>query len=173
MKSILASFLASSALIVSLQAAEVTVKISNVHLCCRSCVTGAEKAVAKVQGVTTVVDKDAGTVSLTGPDAAGLQKAADALVAAGYYGKSSDASVKIQDATSAKGQKVQSLQVSGVHLCCAKCVTSVDESIKSVAGVKSHTAEKNAKSFEVKGEFNDKDVFSALHKAGLTGTAGK
>jgi len=33
-------------------------------------------------------------------------------------------------------------------------------------------AEKNAKTFEVKGDFNPKEVFAALQAAGLTGKAG-
>ena len=41
--------------------------------------------------------------------------------------------------------------------------------MKSVSGVKAHTATKNAESFEVTGNFNDKDVLTALQKAGLTG----
>jgi hypothetical protein len=49
----------------------------------------------------------------------------------------------------------------------------VDEALKSVSGVKSHTAAKGAKSFEVTGDFNDKEVFGALQRAGLTGQAGK
>jgi copper chaperone CopZ len=60
-----------------------------------------------------------------------------------------------------------------VHLCCGKCVTAVDEAVKSVPGVKAHTAVKNAKTFEVTGDFNDKEVFTALQKAGLTGHAAK
>ena len=153
------------------RAADATAKISNVHLCCKSCVTGVEKAAAKVDGLKASVDKDAGTVTLTGPDAATVQKGADALVAAGYFGMSSD--VKINAATGAKGEKVASLKLNGVHLCCAKCVTAVDEAVKSVSGVKAHTAEKGAKSFEVTGDFNDKEVFGALQKAGLTGKAGQ
>ena len=157
---------------VSVQAADTTVKISNVHLCCKGCVTGVEKAIAEVGGATASVDKDAGSVSLTGPNTATVQKAANALVAAGYFGTSSDSKIKIHDKTGAKGTKAQSLQVSGVHLCCGKCVTAVDGALKSVSGVKSHTAVKGAKSFEVTGNFNDKEVFSALQKAGLTGRAG-
>jgi hypothetical protein len=49
----------------------------------------------------------------------------------------------------------------------------VDEALKSVSGVKSHTAVKGAKSFDVSGDFNDKEVFSALQKAGLAGKAAK
>ena len=152
-------------------AADATVKISGVHLCCKSCVTGVEKAVGEVPGVTVAVDKDAGTVSLTGPDTATVQKGANALVAAGYFGKSSDASIKVAADTGAKGKKVQSLTVKGVHLCCAKCANAVTEALKPVAGVSGNTAAKGVTSFVVTGDFNDKDVFSALQKAGLAGKA--
>jgi copper chaperone CopZ len=68
---------------------------------------------------------------------------------------------------------VQTLKLEGVHLCCGKCVSTVDKAVKSVAGVKEHTAKKNAESFEVTGDFNDKEVFDALQKAGLTGKVAK
>jgi copper chaperone CopZ len=64
---------------------------------------------------------------------------------------------------------VQSLKVKGVHLCCGKCVSTVKEALGTVAGVTGNTAIKNAKSFEVTGDFTDKDVFVALEKAGLSG----
>ena len=173
MKKSLASVLAACALGLSVQAADVACKISNVHLCCKGCVTGVEKAVNQVQGVSASVDKDAGTVALTGPDITTVQKAANAMVAAGYFGKSSDSRIKVNNSTGAKGRKVQALQVNGVHLCCGKCVESVDEAVKSVSGVKAHTAVKGAKSFSVTGDFNDEEVFAALQKAGLAGKAGK
>ena len=122
-------------------------------------------------GVTVAVDKDAGTVSLTGADKATVQKGANALVAAGFFGKSSDASIKVAANSGAKGKKVQSLKVSGVHLCCPKCADAVTEALKPVAGVTGNTAAKGVKSFEVTGDFNDKEVFSALEKAGLAGKA--
>jgi hypothetical protein len=49
----------------------------------------------------------------------------------------------------------------------------VDKAVKSVAGVKEQNATKGAKTFEVTGDFNDKDVFDALQKEGLTGKASK
>jgi hypothetical protein len=49
----------------------------------------------------------------------------------------------------------------------------VDHAVKSVAGVKEQTATKGAKSFEVTGDFNDQEVFTALQKEGLTGKVGK
>jgi copper chaperone CopZ len=75
--------------------------------------------------------------------------------------------------TGAKGKKVQTLKLEGVHLCCAKCVSAVDKATKSVAGVTEQTAKKNAETFEVTGDFNDQEVFDALQKAGLTGKVAK
>jgi len=157
----------------SAQAADVSVKLTDVHLCCQSCVKGVQKAVSTVPGVTAAADMDDGTVSLTGPDTATVQKAVDALTSAGYFGKSSDASIKVNADTGAKGQKVQSLEVDGVHLCCGKCVKSVNTALGSVSGVTTNTATKGAKSFTVTGDFNEQEVFAALQKAGLTGTVGK
>ena len=152
--------------------AETSAKISNVHLCCKSCVTGVEKAVAKAKGVTAAVDKDAGTVTLTGADKAAVQGAADALVAAGYFGKSESSDISLKDTSGAKDGKVASLKVNDVHLCCGKCVTAVQKALEKVKGVTGNNAEKNAKTFEVKGDFSPKEVFAALHAAGLTGKAG-
>ena len=173
MKNPFASLAIASALTLSAYAADVSTKISGVHLCCQGCVKGVNKAVTDIKGLTATVDPDAETVTLAGPDSATVQKGADALVAAGYFGKSSDASIKLTANTGAKGAKVQTLKVQGVHLCCGKCVTAVDKAVKSVSGVKEHTARKNAESFEVTGDFNDKDVLDALQEAGLTGKVAK
>lgn len=173
MKITLPAVAISFALALTVRAADVSVKISDVHLCCDSCVKGVQAAVGKVPGATASVDKDARTVSLTGADKATVQKAADALVAAGYFGKSGDSGIKISDSTGAVGEMVQSLQVKGVHLCCGKCVDTVNEALAAVGGVKANTAKKGDKSFTVTGDFNDKEVFTALQKAGLTGQVGK
>lgn len=124
---------------------------------------------ATVAGVTAKSDKDASTVTVIAPDQATAQKAVDALVAAGYFGTTSDAGIKIKAKSGAKKGKVQSLKVSGVHLCCDKCVTSVKEALSKVEGVKGNTAAKGAETFEVTGDFKSKAVFTALNKAGLTG----
>ena len=172
MKTFFASLLALACLAFTVQAADLTVKITDVHLCCGKCVNGVKKAIATVPGVTTQINQDENEVSLTGPDTATVQKAADALTAAGYFGKSSDDSIKINSDTGAKGVKVSSLKVTGVHLCCGSCVKAVNAALATVPGVKANTAAKGATSFEVTGEdFNDADVFAALQKAGLTGKA--
>jgi mercuric ion binding protein len=169
MKRIYVSVVIASLLAFSARAADTTVTISDVHICCGSCVKGAEKAVADVAGLTAKVDQDAETVTLTAADTATIQKGADALVAAGFFGKSSDPAIKINAQTGAKDQTVQSMKIEGLHLCCGKCVKAVNEVLGTVPGVTGNTAVKGATSFEVTGNFNDKAVFDALQKAGLTG----
>jgi copper chaperone CopZ len=168
----LTALVASLALTALASAADVTVQLTDVHLCCNSCVKGVDKAVGAVAGVTAKSDRDAETVTLTAPDKATAQKAVNALVAAGYFGVSKDADIKVDAATGAKDGKVSSLTVNGVHLCCNKCVKVVNEALKDVPGVKANTAAKEAASFEVTGEFKPTDVFNALHQAGLSGKAG-
>ena len=160
---------AACAFALSTRAADVTVTITEVHLCCQSCVKGVAKAVTDVNGLTAKADEDAGTVTLTAADTATVQKGADALVAAGFFGKSSDAAVKLNAETGAKNQMVQSIKIESLHLCCGKCVTAVNQVLATVPGVTGNTAAKDAKTFEVTGNFNDKAVFDALQKAGLTG----
>ena len=150
-----------------------TAKITDVHLCCKGCVGGVEKAVATVPEVKAEVDQDASTVTLTGPNAAVVQKAADAMMAAGYFGKATDNAVKLAPETGAKDEKVSSTTVEGVHLCCGKCVKAVDKALTSVSGAKAHTAVKGAKTFDVTGDFNEKELLAALQKEGLTGKVTK
>lgn len=172
MKNILIG-LTTLAFVFTAGAADVSVKLTGVHLCCQSCVKGVDKAVAKVSGITAACSQDDSIVTLTGPDKATVQKAADALVAAGYFGKSSDPDIKLNAKTGAKGEKVKSLEVEGVHLCCGKCVKAVGTALGEVPGVTGNTATKGARSFTVSGEFNDTEAFNALQKAGLTGQVGK
>src|SRR5882724_1845881 len=103
MKTIIVSVAAAFVFSLSAPAEDVNVKISDVHLCCKGCVTGVEKAVGTVPGVKAEVDQAGGTVTLTGADSASVQKGATALLKAGYFGKSSDSHVRMDAHTGAKG----------------------------------------------------------------------
>jgi copper chaperone CopZ len=173
MKNLIVTGIATLALTMVVQAGPVSVKLSGVHLCCPSCVKGVNKAVEGIQDLMATANEEQGIVTLTGPGEATVQKAVDALVAAGYYGKSSDPAIKLNAETGAKDKNVKSLEVENVHLCCGKCVKAVNTALGEVKGVTGNTAAKGAKSFTVTGDFNDKEVFSALQKNGLTGQAGK
>lgn len=159
--------------VLNTNAADRSIEIKGVHLCCKGCSGAVEKAVAKIPGATVKVDKDSGTVTLSGADPATVQGAADAMVAAGFFGTCSDPDVKLPTGGGAKGKKVRSLTVQGVHLCCGECVSAVEKAIAKVEGAKAHTAVKGAKSFEVTGSFNDKQLMQALEKEGLSGTVAK
>lgn len=161
--------LSLSLALVSSSQAETKVTLNGVHLCCKSCVTGVEKAVSKVQGASVVADKDARTVTITAPDDQTAQQAVNFVQVAGYYGTTSATNIRLRDASKMKDQKVQSLEVKGVHLCCQKCVDAVNKALADVSDVKGNTAEKGAEAFTVTGDFNAKDVFVALNKAGLSG----
>jgi len=148
-------------------AADYTVTLSNVHLCCNSCVQDAEDAVGPVTGASASPDKASHSIKITAPDRATAQKAVDALTAAGYYGQPSDAGIHLAQ-TSAPNSNVQSLKVSGVHLCCKKCVNAVNQAVTKVKGVTGTTAAKDAESYEILGNFNAKDVINALNAAGFS-----
>jgi copper chaperone CopZ len=173
MKTLLFSLVGLLVLAPISRAADVTVTLSKVHLCCGKCVKAADKTVASVDGASSVSDQTNQTIVVTAHDSAALQKVVDALVNAGFYGESSDASIKVSSATGAKGDKTQTLKVAGVHLCCPKCVKAVHKAVSAVPGVTGDTAAKDAESFEVTGDFKDSDVFDALQKAGLTGKVGQ
>ena len=169
MKTTLFSLATAFALVLSAAAADVSVKITDMHICCKTCVSRAEKAVGTVPGAKADVSEDDETVTITAADKATLQKAANALLADGFFGKSSDSDIKLDATTGAKDEKVKILHVSNLHLCCGKCVSAVDKIVKSVPGTTGQTAKKDAKTFDVTGDFNAKDLMDAFQKAGLTG----
>jgi copper chaperone CopZ len=148
--------------------AEQTVTLSDVHICCHSCVNSINKTLGGIDGLTTTVSQEDGTVVLKAADTATLQKGTDTLIGAGFFAKSSDPSVKINAPTGAKDQTVQTVTVEGLHLCCGKCVKILNEILVTVPGVTTNTAAKGVDSFTVTGNFNDKALFDALQKGGLT-----
>ena len=81
-------------------------------------------------------------------------------MAVGYFGKSCAAAIRLNAATGAKHEKVPSLKIEGVHPCCGNCVKTVKETLETVPGVTGNAAAKDAKPFEVTGDFNEKDVFA-------------
>ena len=141
--------------------AESTLTVTGVHNCCKKCDNGILDAVKKVDGASAVTDKS--TVTITAKDDATAKKAVESLLAAGYAGKNAEPAA-ITDA------KVKTATVSGVHLCCGKCVTAAEKAVLSVSGVSKHTATKGAETFTVEGDFSTQQLASALNKAGLNGT---
>jgi len=140
--------------------ADSTVVLTGVHNCCKKCDTGITEAVAKVAGATAQTEKT--KVTITAKDEATARQAVASLVSNGYFGQGATAPTVVD-------AKVKSATVSGVHLCCGKCVTAVENAVTSVSGVTSLDATKGAKTFKVEGDFSTKELAAALNKAGLSG----
>lgn len=81
--------------------------------------------------------------------------------------------MKIKDISGAKNKQVKKVTIEGVHLCCNGCVYAVEDALDTVEGVTGNTLEKRVESFEVTGDFNEKELFAALNKAGFAGKASR
>lgn len=152
--------------------AETKVTLTDVHMCCGSCVNRVPTALKDVAGVTGVGSQADKTIVVTAPDVATAQKAVNALLAEGYFGKTSDPAIKVEAPTGAPTGKVEKLTVSGVHLCCGRCVTTVKDVLSKLDGVTGNTVAANAPTFEVTGNFDAKLLFERLNAAGLAGKVG-
>jgi len=64
MKKIILSSIIAFSLSVPVWASDFSTKLTDVHLCCPSCVKGVQKAVAEVPGITASASQDEGTVTL-------------------------------------------------------------------------------------------------------------
>lgn len=147
--------------------AESSVKVKNVHLCCGACYTGVEKAVKAVDGAQVTFDKSAKSVTITGKDDATVQKALDAMAAAGYHGVVEGSKFQIVDDSGAKAEKVSRVTLTGVHNCCGACNKQIQAAIAKVPGVTGNTAKVRVESFEVTGDFSPAEVVKSLNDAGF------
>jgi copper chaperone CopZ len=147
-------------------AADTTVVLKGVHLCCGGCAKAAQAAVQDIDGVKATCDRKAKTVTITAPDLKAAQKALDALAAQGFHGESDTKDAAIKEDSGATPGKVQSLTVSGAHNCCGACCKGLKSVLKKVEGVTGDTAKPKAKTFEVTGDFDAADLVKALNAAG-------
>ncbi|MCB1062142.1 MAG: hypothetical protein KDN20_04375 [Verrucomicrobiae bacterium] len=147
---------------------ETEVTLAGAHLCCGGCKTGVEDAVAGIKDLE--VSMSGSNITVKGKSGNDVQKALDAIAAAGYYGNSDNETVKIADGK-ASDEETDSVKVSNVHLCCGKCVSAVDDVVKAITGASGHDAEKGSDSFTIKGEkIKPSAVLAALRAEGLNGT---
>jgi len=159
----LVTFVAIAVSAISLTAyADSTLTVEGVHNCCKKCEKGITAAVTSVPGATAAITKE--TVVITAASDADAKKAAEALGAAGYYGKGIDAPVP------AASGEAATATVSNIHLCCKKCADAINKAASSVGGVTKSGADKDSKEFAVEGKFSLADLQAALLKAGFTCT---
>jgi hypothetical protein len=151
---------------------ETTLVMTGVHNCCKSCTNGIIKAASSLSDVT--VTPEGKTVTIVSKKKGDAKKAAEAIIAAGYYGKiegeESAPKSAAKPAFSAKPEaKMTKATVSGVHLCCKKCEVAAADAVKTVAGITKSDIVAKATSFTVEGEFTKSELASALNAAGFAG----
>lgn len=152
--------------------AETTITMTGLHNCCGSCAKGITKAGTSVgEGVTLDVPEKSGTITITSKKKGDAMKAAEAIIAAGYFGKVEGAESASKPATAAAKPeaKMTKATVSGVHLCCKKCEVAAADAVKTVAGITKSDIVAKATSFTVEGEFTKSELTAALNAAGFAG----
>ncbi|WP_395749299.1 hypothetical protein [Prosthecobacter sp.] len=155
--------------------AETTLTMTGVHNCCGSCAKGIIKAGSIGEGVTIDVPEKSTTVTITSKKKGDAMKAAEAIIAGGYFGKiegaeSDSKKSTSKPATAAKPEaKMAKATVSGVHLCCKKCEVAAANAVKTVPGITKSDIVAKATSFTVEGEFTKSELETALNAAGFAG----
>jgi len=153
--------------------AETTLTMTGVHNCCGSCAKGITKAGSIGEGVTIDVPDKSTTVTITSKKKGDAMKAAEAIIAAGYYGKieggEPSKSASKPAATAKPEAKMTKATVSGVHLCCKKCEVAAADAVKTVPGITKSDIVAKATSFTVEGEFTKTELATALNAAGFAG----
>jgi copper chaperone CopZ len=97
----------------------------------------------------------------------------DALAAAGFHGVTDSEEIKVKDDSGAKGGKVKSLTLKGIHNCCGSCNMAIKKAVKTVAGVESEDAKARTSTLTVQGDFDGAALVKALNDAGFHVTAEK
>jgi copper chaperone CopZ len=147
--------------------AETTVKLTGMHICCGGCTKAIVAATKDLAGAKVAVDQDAEEVTITAESKDAAQKAIDAILAAGYHGKTDNTDVKVADDSGAKAGNVKRLTVSGIHNCCGACTTAIKKALKEVSGVQADTCKAKLTSFVVEGDFDAQAVVKALNDVGF------
>lgn len=163
MKLKIALFSLLGLLVASAAQAETKVTVSGVHLCCGGCVKAASAAVT---GAGAQVTKDGNALKISGADDATVQKALDALGAAGFHGTTDSDELKIKDDSGASDGKVKRLELTGIHNCCGKCTKGIKQALAGVDGVKADTAKPKTNSLVIEGDFSAAAALKALFAAG-------
>ena len=147
--------------------AEVSVKISKMHLCCGACVKGVEGALKKVEGATVKVDQDDSSAVVSAANKKTARKAISAIARAGFHGVTDDEKLKMPENSGVKEGKTKRLELIGVHNCCGGCNKAIKAAIAKVDGVEADTAKAKSKSIVIEGDFEGRAVVKALNDAGF------
>ncbi len=170
-QNLIVTFVAATLLI----GAETTtsVSIKGVHLCCGSCSDSAEAALEGLKGITKAgTDRNTKLIAFQAATKEDAIAALKSLAKEGFYGAATFGKdeLKWPDSGAKKGQKVPTVVIENVHLCCGACVTGAKEALEKLASADEIDIDRNAALITVKGkELDEADVIAALNKGGFYG----
>lgn len=157
--------IATALLLAAPLAAETKVSLADMHICCKSCAKGIQKAAESIKGVKLEINQDAETTAIIADTKELAQKAIDAIAAAGYH-----ASVKTEGfsmaSTAPASAKVKTVTIANAHNCCNSCTKDIQGALKTVPGVTGNSAKAKDTEFTVEGDFDVNALVVALEKAG-------
>ena len=156
----------------SIFAGEVTV--SNVHLCCGSCIAAVDEALTDVAGVSDVgADQNSKTIRFAAADDKAAAAGIEALARHGFFGKAKHGDKKLDFPANGakKGDKANTIVLNGVHLCCGACGTGAKKSLDNVAGLSAIEVDRAAGKITLKGAGIDTvKALDALNAGGFYAT---
>jgi hypothetical protein len=144
------------------------VEIKGAHVCCPVCVKTITGVLGKVDGVSDAAATKGGSITFTTRDDKTTTAALTALFNAGFLGAATDdgKEVKIDLPAPKKGETVDSVTVTGIHLCCPNCQAAC---VNLFPDDKVEFPDKGT--FQITGKGLDKwAVLDVLRKAGFNGT---
>jgi copper chaperone CopZ len=147
------------------------VEIKGAHVCCPVCIKAITNVLSKVDGVSDAQAVKGGSITFTTKDDKTTTAALTALYNAGFIGPAADdgKEVKIDLPAPKKGETVDSVTVTGTHICCPQCKASLtnlfpDDKVEFP----------DDGTVQVNGKGLDKwAVLDVLRKAGFNGTVKK
>ena len=148
-------------------AAETTVKLTNMHICCGGCTKAIVAATKDLAGAKVEVDQDNEEVTIKAESKEAAQGAVDAILAAGYHAKTDSTDVTIADDSGAKAGNVTRLELTGIHNCCGACTIAIKDAMKAVPGYQADTCKPKQSSFVVEGDFDAQALVKALNDVGF------
>lgn len=150
------------------------VSVSNVHLCCNSCIAAVEEALTDVKGVQDVAaDPNTKTVRFTAADNTAAEAGIAALAKHGFFGKAKhgDKPLAFPSTGAKKGDKTNQIVLHGVHLCCGACVKGAQKSLENVPGLSEILVDRAGGKITLKGAgMETVKIFDALNAGGFYAT---
>lgn len=151
------------------------VEVKGAHICCAQCVKVVAKILSGVDGVSDVKsDVKTKTVTFTAKNAAAAKAGFKALTDGGFFGTATEdgKALKADVAPVTKSEKVNSITVKNVHVCCGLCQKAVKATFPDAkVGFEGDGAQRTV---TIEGTGLERSaVIDALRKAGFNGTIEK